>query len=110
MGINEVFDSNKANLKGITDEEAYIGEAMHKANIEFTQDGIKAAAASILGGEGAGMPFDYFFDVPVEEIDMTFDKPYMFLIRDIETNEIWFAGSVYEPLLWENEPENMYSY
>ena len=109
-GIEDVFDIAKSDLSKMVEGEAAITNVLHKANIEFTQDGIKAAAASILGGEGAGMPFDYFFDVPVEEIDMTFDKPYMFLIRDIETNEIWFAGSVYEPLLWENEPENMYSY
>lgn len=34
-----------------------------------------------------------------------FDKPYMFIIRDKETGEIWFTGTVYETLLWENEPE-----
>ena len=109
-GVEDVFDAEKADLSNMVKENAFISTVLHKANIEFTQDGIKAAAVSMLGGEGAGMPFDYFFDVPVEEIDMTFDKPYMFLIRDKETNEIWFAGSVYEPLLWENEPENMYAY
>ena len=34
----------------------------------------------------------------------------MFLIRDVETNEIWFAGSVYEPLSWDEEPERIYAY
>ncbi len=109
-GVKDVFDIEKSDLSKMVEGDAAITTALHKANIEFTQDGIKAAAASMLGGEGAGMPFDYFFDVPVEEIDMTFDKPYMFLIRDKETNEMWFAGSVYEPLLWEEEPENIYSY
>ena len=54
----------------------YINDAKHKANIEFTQDGIKAAAATFIGGYGAGEPFNYEFDVPVEEIDITFNKPY----------------------------------
>ncbi len=27
----------------------------------------------------------------------------MFLIRDKETGEVWFAGNVYEPLLWEDD-------
>ena len=36
----------------------------------------------------------------IEKIDLTFDKPYMFLIRDKETNEMWFVGTVYEPLLY----------
>jgi len=106
LGITNVFEKGKANLTNISnDENVYISEAVHKANIEFTQDGIKAAAATMFGGAGAGDSFDYIYEVPVEEIDITFDKPYMFFIRDKETGEIWFTGTVYEPLLWENEPE-----
>ena len=107
LGITNVFEQGKANLAEICDdEEVYIDKAIHKANIEFTQDGIKAAAVTMMGGLGAGGSFDYIYDVPVEEIDLTFDKPYMFLIRDKETGEIWFTGTVYEPLSWEEEPEN----
>lgn len=105
--ITDVFDEEKADLKNLAEGDAYIGAALHKANIEFTQDGIKAAAATIFGGYGAGDPYDYIFDVPVEKIDITFDKPYMFLIRDKATGETWFVGTVYEPLLWENEPERV---
>lgn len=106
MGVKDVFDKDKANLKGITDDEnAYIAKAKHKANIEFTQDGIKASAATVVMGGGAGESFNYYYDVPVEKIDLTFDKPYMFLIRDKETGEIWFAGTVYEPLSLADEPE-----
>ncbi len=106
MGVTEVFDESKANLKGITDDEAYIGKIVHKANIEFTQDGIKASAATLAGGMGAGSMFDYIYDVPVEKIELNFNKPYMFIIRDKETGEVWFAGTVYEPLSLEEEPEN----
>lgn len=105
MGVEDVFDKNKADLKGITDKNAYIGQAMHKANIEFTQDGIKASAATFIGGAGGGGMFDYQYDVPVETINLTFDKPYMFLIRDKETGEVWFAGTVYEPVSIEDETE-----
>lgn len=105
MGVEDVFTIDRANLKGITDEEAYINKTIHKANIEFTQDGIKASAATFMGGAGAGDTFDYLYDVPVEKIDLTFNKPYMFIIRDKETGEVWFAGTVYEPLSIENEPE-----
>ena len=105
MGVTDVFDKDKANIKGITDEQAYISKAMHSANIEFTQDGIKASAATLIFGDGAGEAFDYYYDVPVEKIDLTFDKPYMFIIRDKESGEVWFAGTVYEPLSMEEEPE-----
>ena len=106
MGVKDVFDEEKANLKGITDDEkAYISQAKHKSNIEFTQDGIKAAAATFIGGGGAGESFDYLYDVPVEKIDLTFNKPYMFIIRNKGTGEVWFTGTVYEPLSLENEVE-----
>lgn len=106
MGVKDVFDKEKANLNGITEEKTYISQAKHKANIEFTQDGIKAAAATFGGGAGGGESFDYLYDVPVEKIDLTFNKPYMFIIRNKATGEVWFAGTVYEPLSLEDEVEN----
>ena len=104
LGVKDIFDSGKANLSNLTSQkDAYIASAIHKANIEFTQDGIKASAATLFGGRGAAVPFDYIYEVPFEEIDLTFDKPYMFLIRDKETGEIWFTGTVYNPLLWNDD-------
>lgn len=105
IGITDIFDNEKADISGLTSANGeYISDAIHKSNIEFTQDGIKAAAATMAGGKGAGDPeFDYIYDVPIEEIDLTFDKPYMFIIRDKDTGDVWFTGTVYEPLLWEND-------
>ena len=80
LGIKNVFEIGKANLKNITSDELYINKISHKSNIEFTQDGIKAATITYAGGKGAGEIFNYYFEVPVEEIDLTFDKPYMFII------------------------------
>ena len=97
LGITSVFD-NTADLSNITEDNAYITDARHKANIEFSNDGIKAAAATALGGAGnTSGGFDYPFDVPIEQIDLTFDKPYLFIIRDKDTGEVWFTGTVYEP-------------
>ena len=99
LGIKDVFDSSKANLSNLTSDKAYISNAKHKANIEFSNEGIKAAAATSVGGAGGGMcGFDYKFDVPVEKIDLTFANPYMFIIRDKDTGEVWFTGTVYEPI------------
>ena len=98
LGIKDVFDINKADLSNMVKGKQYIDTAVHKANIEFSNDGIKASAVSAMGGAGAARGgFDYFFKVPVEEIDLTFDKPYMYIIRDKSSGEVWFAGTVYEP-------------
>lgn len=99
MGITDIFNSEKSELTEITGKSEPINEAIHKANIEFTEDGIKAAAVTLFGGGGGGGPrFDYFFEVPVETIELNFNKPYMYLIRDKESGEIWFVGAVYNPL------------
>lgn len=103
LGIKNVFEIGKANLKNITSDELYINKISHKSNIEFTQDGLKAAAITYAGGKGAGETFNYYFEVPVEEIDLTFDKPYMFIIRDKKTQEVWFTGTVYNPLLYKED-------
>ena len=110
LGIKNVFELGKANLTNLSsDTNLFIGEVKHNANIELTQEGIKAAAVTTVGGFGGGGYFEYEFEVPVEEIDLTFDRPYMFIIRDINTGEVWFTGTVYEPLLYsmdttKNEP------
>lgn len=98
IGVKDVFDSKKADLSKLTsDKGAYIAEMKHVATIELSNDGIKAAAVTAGGGLGdASYAFNYEWDVPVEEIDMTFDKPFMYLIRDKKSGEVWFTGAVYK--------------
>ena len=98
LGITDVFDIDKADLSNLTKEKVVINKMLQKAKIDFSNEGIKAAAATAIGGAGsAGCYFEHLYDVPVEEIDMTFDKPFMFIIRDKNTGEVWFVGTVYEP-------------
>ena len=97
IGIIDAFDEDKADLSKIG-KGLFIDSANHKANIEFSNNGIKAGAATSLGGKGGmACEFDYLYEVPVKEIDITFDNPYLFLIRDKDTKEVWFVGTVYEP-------------
>ena len=101
IGITDIFDMEKSDLSGLSSskDSVVIDKLVHKANIELTNEGIKAAAATMAGGKGAaGCPmYDHVYEVPVEEIDMNFNKPFMYLIRDKKTGEVWFAGTVYEP-------------
>lgn len=102
LGVTDIFDEEKADLSNLTEDKTKIIDAKHKANIEFSNEGITAAAATFIGGEGAGgNDFDYLYDVPVEYIDLTFNRPYLYLIRDKDSNEVWFVGTVYEPTLYE---------
>ncbi len=101
LNINDVFDKEKSDLSKLTDIPSYIQIALHEAKIDFSNDGIRAGASTSLGG-GAGDVTDiclnHIFDVPVKTIDISFDNPYMFLIRNKDTGEVWFAGRVYEAL------------
>ena len=102
LGIVNVFDENKADFTNIINSKNmkfFVNNAAHKATIEFSNKGIKAAAATEFGlGDMAGCSFEYDFKVPVEKIDLTFNNPYMFLIRDKNSGEVWFTGTVYTPI------------
>ena len=95
----DIFDSKKANLSKMTSEKEYIDPALHKANIEFSNEGIKAAAAVAVGGAGStGCGFEHDYDVPLKFINVTVNKPYMYLVRDKNSGEVWFTGTVYQPV------------
>ena len=100
IGIKDVFSKKDADLSKMTKEEdAHIDIAIHSATIDFNNDGIRASAVTAMGGLGGGAGgFEYEWDVPVKKIDLSFNKPFLYLIRDTKSGEIWFAGTVYEPL------------
>lgn len=110
-GITDVFDPDKADLSNLSTSKASINKALHKATIEFSNSGIKAAAVTVEGGAGEGeCGFDYIFKIPndrIEKIDLTFDNPYMFLIIDKKSKEVWFTGTVYEPSDFETYTKNI---
>lgn len=50
-------------------------------------------------GAGSGhCGFEHLYEVLVIEIDLTFDKPYLYIIRDKNTQETWVVGTVYQPI------------
>ena len=106
LGVTDAFDSVKANLSKLVKGSAFIAVAKHSANIEFTQDGIKASAATALGGLGNAGSCTYTESkLPIKKIDINFDNPYMYIVRDKKTGEVWFAGSVYEPSPYKSDSD-----
>ncbi|MBR2725536.1 hypothetical protein IKE97_02790 [Candidatus Saccharibacteria bacterium] len=103
FGIVDVFSRENADLSNMLEpdenssDNPRIDFVMHKANIDFSNDGIKAAATTSMGGAGStgGGHFEYEWEVPVEEVDLSLNKPFVFLIRDKSSGEIWFVGTVY---------------
>ena len=102
LGIKEAFDDENADFtKMMTKEDMlksgvinlYVGEAVHKTKIELSETGTKAAAVTYFGmfKESAML-----IEEP-EIIEIKFDKPFMYMIREKNTNEVLFIGTVYEP-------------
>jgi serpin B len=100
LGITDAFDSNLADFSKISDEEIYVSDALHKANIDFTEKGVKAAAVTVIYMT-CGVALEE--DKPVE---INIDKPFLYIIRDKNTGEVWFVGTVYEPNSWEEDKLN----
>ncbi|NXD81941.1 SERP3 protein, partial [Halcyon senegalensis] len=49
LGIRDAFDPITANFKGISEQDSlYISEAIHKAEIEITEDGTRASGATAM--------------------------------------------------------------
>ncbi len=99
LGIKSAFQES-ADFSGITTEPSglYISDALHKADVKFGEEGIKAAAVTVFALQNSALPST---NVLPEEI--IFDHPFVYLIRDKKTGEVWFTGALYEPNLWEND-------
>ena len=100
MGINEAFDENLANFTKMVElkdkSNVYVGEAIHKTRIELSEKGTKAAAVTYFGMfKATGM-----IEKDYEEIDIVFNKPFIYMIKEKNTGELLFFGTVYEPNIW----------
>jgi serpin B len=70
-------------------EPLLLQEALHQAFIAVDEKGTEAAAATgFFGGATGG---------PSEIIELTVDRPFLFLVRDDETGAILFMGRVLDP-------------
>ena len=100
LGIRSVFSEDNANLEGIITRDKlngnlYVSEAIHKTHIDLNEKGTKAAAVTYFGlFKSTGIIKEK------EVINIKFDRPFVYMIRDKNTKEILFFGVVYEPNKW----------
>ena len=89
MGMVEPFQDS-ADFSGMsTQSDLHIDDVVHKAFVSVDEAGTEAAAASaVIVGETS---------MPPEPVIVTLDRPFIFLIRDIQTGTILFIGRVMNP-------------
>jgi serpin B len=82
--------SDAADFSGMTgNRDLFIAEVVHKAFVSVDEAGTEAAAATAVVVAEMAMP--------EEPVEVTVDRPFVFLIRDVETGAILFVGRVVDP-------------
>jgi len=90
MGMSTAFTS-LADFSGMTgNRELCISKVIHKAFVEVDEAGTEAAAATAVVMRATAMP--------LEPKVVTVDRPFIFIIRDIQTGSVIFIGRVVNPL------------
>jgi len=89
MGMPIAFSGN-ADFSGMTGNRGLaISDVIHKAFVAVDEEGTEAAAATAVAMEES--------EPPPPQVEVTVDRPFIFLIRDIDTGAILFIGRVMNP-------------
>ena len=97
LGMSTAFDPDRADFSAMVDAAApnaeqqrlYIGQVIHQANIDVDEKGTTAAAAMAVVMRATA--------APGEPVLMTFDRPFLFALRDVPTGAVLFLGRVGDP-------------
>jgi serpin B len=90
LGMQDAF-SGKADFSGMTGKrDLQISDVIHKAFVGVDESGTEAAAATAVVMRETAMPAG-------DVIEVTIDRPFIFLIRDNSTGTVLFIGRVLDP-------------
>ncbi|MCD7742787.1 MAG: hypothetical protein LUH13_00625 [Oscillospiraceae bacterium] len=89
LGVTDVFDLDTADFSPLSDEALCVSKALHGARVAIDEEGVTAAAYTVMGLVGASMP-------PTDEVDFVLSRPFLFLVTG-ETGQPLFAGVVNQP-------------
>ncbi len=88
LGMGIAFDENQADFSDINpDQQLFISNVLHKSFIKIDEEGTEAAAATSV-------------EVSLTSVPMTisFNRPFLFVIRERESNTVLFVGKLAEPV------------
>lgn len=92
LGVTDVFDPDVSDFTPMTtdtDVPIYVSEATHAARVKIDEEGVEAAAFTVLDAPTSMAPSD-------EEIYFTLDRPFLFAISSQDGLPL-FAGVVNQP-------------
>lgn len=89
LGMTNAFNFGDADFSGMDGSRSlYIGAVIHKAFVSVNEAGTEAAAATAVIVDFGSAP---------EYTEVTVDRPFLFLIRDLATGSVLFFGRVVDP-------------
>lgn len=86
LGITDCFDSSLADFSNLSDNDSYISAIEHAARVKIDEEGVEAAAYTVILDAGSAMPSG-------DEIDFILDRPFIFVITS-DTGLPLFVGNV----------------
>jgi serine protease inhibitor len=90
MGMGVAFDPDQADFSKINpDQQIFISMVKQQAYIDVNEEGTEAAAATVVEMELTAIPDDLIY--------FTVNRPFLFVIKEKDTNSIIFIGRVMEP-------------
>ena len=89
LGIQAVFDPERADFSPLSDTAAFLSQVRHAARVKADEEGVEAAAYTVMMVAGASMP-------PEERMDFTLDRPCIFLLKG-NSGAPLFVGVVETP-------------
>ena len=90
MGMEKAFMPKEADFSGISDEDLYISEAIHKSYIDVNETGTEAAAVT-------GLVFATTSIDQNPPVSFYVDRPFVYAITENDTGAILFIGEVNHP-------------
>jgi serine protease inhibitor len=90
MGITDAFDPANSDFSRINSmyDDLYISDTKHKSFIRVDEEGTEAAAVTSIEMGVTSAP---------QTINLRFDRPYFYVIREVESNTILFMGTMANP-------------
>lgn len=91
LGVTDCFDDTVADFSPVTEQNdgMYLSKVQHGVRVAIDEEGVTAAAYTVLPMPGSAMP-------PNDEIDFVLDKPFIFVITG-EDGLPLFAGVINQP-------------
>lgn len=90
LGIKDAFDKYTAQFSKMCEKSLHIGLLKQKTYIELNESGTEAAAVTIGGMTDSAAPSPF-------PVDIRFDHPFGYVLKEKSTGAILFAGKVGRP-------------